>query len=229
MLNKQLKISTLFLLLPCFIFAQGLNIDLATEVGFAPKNLSTSITGALGSPYIEEDFQSVKILSVGEKVYSGRYNAYLSEMEIIPGFGQNAIALDIANNDYEVYFINENKTYKSFTYTSDRGITKRGFLVVISDQDGIQLLKEERIKYYAKERASSSYDQDKPAKFRREDDNYYVKLKNNSIAYLPAKTRDVSKAFPNHAKEISTFIKKNKIKTKNEEDIIKLANFIGTL
>ncbi|MGF1556090.1 hypothetical protein [Paucihalobacter sp.] len=219
----------IFSVLPHFIFSQGINVDLASEVGFAPKNVSRAISGAMGSPYIEESYQSVKIKNFEDKIYSGRYNAFISEMEILLGAGQTPIALDIANNDYEVIFLNENKIYKSFAYTTDRGVSKKGFLVIVSDENNVQLLKEERIKYYDKIPATSSYDQDKPAKFRREDDTYYIKLKDDSILYLPSRTKDIPSVFPNNEKEISTFIKKNKIKTKNEEDIIKLVNFIGSL
>jgi hypothetical protein len=212
------------------ISQQGItHLDFATEAGFAPKNLSNVIEDAVGSPYIEEEFLPVKIKSVGDKIYSGRYNAYLNEMEIIPGAGQSPIALDFSNNDYEVHFLNLNKTYKTFNFESSRGVTKRGFLVIVSEQNDVMLLKEEIVKYYEKQAASSSYDQDKPAKFRREDDNYYIKLKSGRVVYLPSKDKDIAKAFPEHSKEIMAFVKKNKLKTKKEEDLIKVANYIGSL
>lgn len=230
MLTSQLKsIIYLIILVPILTFSQAVNIDLASEVGFAPKNVSSIIKGAIGTPYINEKYESVRIKNFEDKIYSGRYNAYISEMEILLGNNQNPIALDIANNDYEVFFLNENKTYKSFTYNTDRGIQKRGFLVIISDENDVQLLKEERIKYYDKIPASSSYDQDKPAKFRREDDTYYIKLKNNKIVYFPTKTKDLVSVFPEHDKTITSFIKKEKLKLKKEEDAIKVANFIGSL
>lgn len=229
MFKTTFKIAILIVyIIPFFNFSQGINVDLATEIGFIPKSVSSSNTKAVGSPYVEENYQSVRIKNYESKIYSGRYNAYLSEMEILLGEGREPIALDIANNDYEVIFINENKTYKSCTYITERGVTKRGFLVVVSNENGNELLKEENIKYYDKVPATSSYDKDKPAKFKREDDIYYINVKNN-IFYLPSKTKDISKLFPDSSKEIEDFIKKNKIKTKREEDLIKLANFIGTL
>jgi hypothetical protein len=183
----------------------------------------------MGSPYINEDYQQVRINGADNKIYSGRYNAYINEMEILVAAGRDPIALDISNNEYEVFFINENKLYKTFNYESNRGITKRGFLVVMSEENDVVVLKEEIVKYYDKVAASSSYDQDKPAKFRKEDDNYYIKLKSGRVVYLPSKDKDIAKAFPEHSKEIMTFVKKNKLKTKKEEDLIKVANFIGSL
>lgn len=204
-------------------------LDFASEVGFSPKNISRAMPNVIGSPYVSEDYQQVKINSVENKIYSGRYNAYINEMEILVAAGRDPIALDISNNDYEVLFLNNNKLYKTFNFESNRGITKRGFLVVISEENDIMLLKEEIIKFYDKVAASSSYDQDKPAKFRREDDNYYIKLKSGRIVYLPSKDKDIAKAFPEYSKEIMAFVKKNKLKTKKEEDLIKVANYIGSL
>ena len=227
MINRfALKFLILFLI-PFTGLTQQL--DFASEVGFSPKNISRAMPNVMGSPYVNEDYQQVKINGVENKIYSGRYNAYINEMEILVAAGRDPIALDISNNDYEVFFINENKLYKTFNFENNRGVTKRGFLVVMSEENDVMLLKEEIIKYYDKVAASSSYDQDKPAKFRREDDNYYIKLKSGRVVNLPTKDKDIAKAFPEHSKEIMAFVKKNKLKTKKEEDLIKVANYIGSL
>lgn len=227
-MTKQIAIKIfVFLLIP--FLGQAQQLDFATEVGFSPKNISSAMPNVMGSPYVNEDYQQVRINGTDNKIYSGRYNAYINEMEILVAAGQNPIALDISNKDYEVFFLNENKLYKTVNFESDRGITKRGFLVVVSEENDITVYKEEIVKYYDKVQASSSYDQDKPAKFRREDDNYYVKLKSGRVVYLPSKDKDIAKAFPENSKEIMSYVKKNKLKTKNEEDLIKVAGYIGTL
>lgn len=225
--NKWLSI--MVFMIPIFMFSQSIEVDMGTRYGFAYKDISNSMGEVSGSPYIKENFQSVKIKNQGEKIYNGRYNAYLNEMEILLDTNKNPIALDIENNDYEVHFINENKTYKTYTYSTEKGIQKRGFLVVVSELNNTFLLREEIIKYYDKILATSSYDQDKPAKFRREADNYYIALSDGEIVHLPNRSKDLAQSFPNKSKEISTFIKKNNIKTKREEDLIKLASYIGTL
>ena len=227
-MTKQL-VFKIFIILLLPIFGNAQQLDFASEVGFSPKNISRAMPNVMGTPYINEDYQQVRINGTDNKIYSGRYNAYINEMEILVAAGRDPIALDISNNDYEVFFLQENKLYKTFNFESDRGITKRGFLVVISEENDIMVLKEETIKYYDKVAASSSYDQDKPAKFRREDDNYYIKLRSGRVVYLPSKDKDIAKAFPEHSKEIMAFVKKNKLKTKREEDLIKVANFIGSL
>lgn len=229
----MLKASTITLLLSIILFysanAQTVKLDFTTETGFSPKNITKTYENVMGTPYVDDEYQSVKISSHENKIYSGRFNAYVNEMEVLVGANPRPIALDISNNDYEVLFIVDNKLYKSFDYTTSNGIDKRGFLVVLQEENGIQVLKEEIVKYYDMVKASSSYDQDKPPKFRREDDNYYIALNSGKIVPLPTRSRDIIKAFPRKSKEISNFIKKNKIKTKREEDLIKLGSYIGTL
>lgn len=184
---------------------------------------------ALGSAYIPEEYSPARIINFDNKVYSARYNALNKQMEVLTDQNTTPIALDIVNNNYEIFFVSLQKTYQSFTYKNEKGVTKRGFLVVLTNENGVSLLKEESITYVPMTPAVSSYDKDRPAKFKREDDTYYLKLKDDSIIYLPSKAKDIPDLFSSYSKEISTFIKRNKIKTKNEEDIIKLANFIGTL
>lgn len=184
---------------------------------------------ALGSAYIPEEYSPARIINFDNKIYSARYNALNKQMEVLTDQNATPIALDIVNNNYEIFFISLQKTYRSFTYNNEKGITKRGFLVVLSDENGVSLLKEENITYIPMTPAVSSYDKDRPAKFKREDDIYYLKLKDDSIVHISSKTKEIPESFPNYSKEISNFLKKNKVKTKNEEDIIKLANFIGTL
>lgn len=227
-MRKPFQIFIFLFCLP-FLGNSQVTLDLMAEGGVIPKKASTILKNAIGSPYINENYQWVKIINFPDKSFEGRFNAYNNEMEIKISANQEPIALDIANNDYEVHFINENKIYKTFDYKLNRGITKRGFLIVVFSEDNVSLLKEEVIKFYDIIPASTSYDQDKPAKFRREDDNYYLKLKSGRIVYLPLKDKEIAKAFPEHSKEIMAFVKKNKLKTKKEEDLIKVANFIGSL
>lgn len=208
-------------------FSQNVNVDIASERGLMSKTLSPKIS-AQGSPYIDENYQPVKIPSFDNKVYMGRYNAYNGEMEI--KVKQDVvIALDINSAEYEVVFLNQGKTYKTFNYTTERGITMKGFLVVVNEGENATLLKAERIKYYDKVPAASSYQQDKPAKFRKESDVFYIKTKTDIVQHLPTKKKDLLKAYPKHSKAIKAYLKENKIKLSREEDLIKVVEYLGSI
>ncbi|MBT8323721.1 MAG: hypothetical protein HKN99_04200 [Winogradskyella sp.] len=206
-------------------FTQTVYVDVATERGLMSKSVSAKVN-ASGSPYIEEDFKPVRIKGYDNQIYSGRYNGYNGEMEINLG-GDKLIALD-TNAEVEVIFTTTNKVYKTFSYETDRGYTKRGFLAVVDEGENYSLLKEEIIKYYEGEKATSSYERDKPAKFRREDDKYYLSA-NGETKFLPQREKDLLKAFPKNSKAIKGYIKSNKLKTKKEEDLTKVAAYIATL
>jgi hypothetical protein len=206
------------------ITAQNVNIDIVTESNLMSKSLSERVS-AQGSPYINETFLPLKIKGYANQVYTGRYNAYNGEMEV--NLGSKIIALDV-KNDMEVLFTQTNKIYKTYYYQTDSGISKRGFLLVIKENDSFSLLKREYVKYYEKVKAASSYQKDKPAKFKRESDTYFIK-KGNSVSYMPTKKKDLLSTFPKHAKAIKAYLKENKLSPNKEEHLIQIAQYIATL
>lgn len=223
--KKLLVLTLIILVLGIEINAQNINVDIATERNLMSKNTSAKIE-ADGSPYINEDFKIIKIKQYEGQTFIGRYNAYNDEMEVKLG-DEKIVALD-NSSDYTVTFTNSAKKYKTFSYTSENGNFKQGFLVVVRDKDSVSLLKREQIKFYDKEKAASSYQKDKPATFRREDDTYYLKM-GGKIIFLPQKKKSFLAALPEHSDKLKSFIKKNKINLKKEEDLIQITEYIGTL
>ncbi|MFP4844155.1 hypothetical protein [Winogradskyella sp. PE311] len=207
------------------IFAQNVNVDIASERGLMSKSASKKII-ADGSPYISEAFSTIKIAQFKDQVFTGRYNAYNDEMEVRLPDGK-IVALD-NKADYSVTFTGENKTYKTASYITDNGTAKNGFLVVINSSDKYAVLKREYIKYYDKVPAVSSYQQDKAASFKREDDSYYAEI-NGKITPISQKKKTFLKAFPEQAGDLKTFIKKNKINLKKEADLMKTIKYLSTL
>lgn len=201
------------------------NVDVTSELIQASRNLSKSNTVlAEGSPYINAVYSPVKIASYGNMIFSARYNANNGDMEVIVKNGAKPIALDIKAGDYEVTFMNTKKTYKSYTYKN-----KADFYVnLLSNADKISLLKKENIAYVPKKISTSSYVKDKPARFKRVDDTFFIiKPGKESLTPLPKKKKEIAKLFSNRKNEVLAFIKENSIKTSNEEDVIKLINFLN--
>lgn len=224
----KFKIKGLTSILTLLVFTVTINaqtVDIATERGLMSKNVSKKIN-ADGSPYVDEEFTSIKIDQYSDKIYTGRYNAYNDEMEVKVEGGK-IVALD-NKSELTVRFTSKNKVYKTYNYTTDNGVSKRGFLVVVEESDKYALLKREYIKYYQGEEATSSYQQDKPATFRREDDTYFLKM-DDKMMYIPLKKKSFLKAFPEHSSELKSYIKENKIKLKDEEDLAKIIKYISEL
>lgn len=220
---SKIVLSNVFCSICSLITAQ--TIDMATEANIMSRNVSSTIR-AEGSPYIDENYSSIRISQFNDKIYNARFNAFNNEMEIMTS-EDKVIALD-NNGDFEVIFNSKNKTYKTTNYTTQNGISKRGFLLVLDKTESYTLFKEEKIEFYEKVRAASSYQTDKPPRFQRVDDIYYLKL-NDTVTFLPQKKRDFLKVFTKHEKKLKSYMKKNNVNPKNEDELLTLVKYLATL
>jgi uncharacterized protein with FMN-binding domain len=206
--------------------AQNINIDIATESFLSSRNASSRIT-ADGSPYIDDNFSGVRISKYKNKVYNARYNAFNGELEVKIE-NDRIIALDF-NDNVEVTFTLTDKKYRAVDYVKENSTSKKGFLVVLSESQNLTLFKEERIKFFEKVEAASSYQQDKAAKFQREDDLYYIKASDNMIKFLPKRKKDFLRVFPKQSKKLKSYLKENKLNPKNEDELITIIKYLSTI
>ncbi|MFK7834051.1 MAG: hypothetical protein AB8B52_12310 [Winogradskyella sp.] len=205
-------------------YSQINNPNFYSENVFVTKNVSAKLE-ALGSPYIDENFKNIKIEGFDKVQYIGRYNAYNDEMEV--KVKDKIIALDIST-DYKVEFISDNKIYKTIDYITENDEEKRGFLVVIAEFETYSLLKQERINYYEGQEAISSYHKDKPAKFNRIGDSYYVQFEDKTI-YLPQKKKEFLEIFKEKSSLLKSFIKEKKLNTKTEDNLKKIFEYLNEI
>jgi len=185
-----------------------------------------SLPTAEGSPFIQNDFEPVKVNKFEGKIFNAKYNAFNGEMQVQTA--DKLIALDVSD-DYKITFMQKGKVYETVTYTNKEGDKTRGFLVKLSGDDNFNLYKKETIIFREKVAARTSYDKEKPAKFMRDKDEYYISVQNEPVSYLPLRKKDLLKEYSSHEKDVKSFIKKNKISMSKEEDLKKLAKYLGTL
>lgn len=207
-------------------YGQGLtSIDVASERlymdGIASKEIS-----ALGSAYINETFMPSVIRRYKNQMFLSRYNAYNGELQVDLGNGK-IIALDV-NKDYELMFTSTNKIYRAVSYITEDGTSKRDFLVLVNETDDVAIFKKESIRYVDAVPAATSYQVDKPAKFERNDDEYYIQM-DGSITHLPTKKKDFLKKFPKQSKELKDYLKDSKLDPRDETELIQIVNHISTL
>lgn len=222
-----MNILRLFFISCCLLFTTNVRsqtVDLATETGLMSKNLSNKIE-ADGSPYIQESFERATVSGFPNQAYRGRYNAYTGEMEIELSKDE-IIALDVKGG-YEVTFVQSNTIYKGYSYENSRGQSRNRYLVVLQKTEEYALLKDEIIKYYDLVKATSSYQNDKPPKFKREEDQYYLDVK-GKLWPISNNKKELQKTFPSIDKKLKTFIKDEKISLKNEGDLKKLSAFLAS-
>jgi hypothetical protein len=94
------------------------------------SSINNNNTDIEGSPYINETYQLAKISSLGENLLEVRYNGYNDQFEI-KGDQDKTYLLNKHQNDLTIYFLNSDKTYKTFNYVDQQnGIPSTSYFVV---------------------------------------------------------------------------------------------------
>lgn len=222
--------SLLLVLTTSFSFSQDL---VQTQTLVSSGNMSYTFDRSdktiQGTPYIIDDFSPARVSADKEKIYNLRYNAVTDQMEVETE--KNTIQAINKNIDgVTITFLKDDKVYESINYINKEGVAERGYFIHLNSADSkINLLIKESKKFIERQPAKSSYQDTKPAKFKRVDDVYYVIIKNKTAQILPTKKKELLSLFPEKSNDISSFIKSNKIKISKRGDLLKLISYINTL
>jgi len=182
-----------------------------------------------GTPYINEDFSPARVSAQNTKILNVRYNAVTDEIEVETD--KNSIqAVNKHIKNIAVTFLKDNKSYQAINYINKEGNDTRGYFICLTNSNSpIRLLLKESKKFIKRKPAKTGYQTDKPAQFKRLDDEYYIVINEENAQKIPKKVKNLSKQFPNNTNEINNYIKSNKIKISKKVDLIKLTNFLNTL
>ncbi len=173
-----------------------------------------------GTPYANEEF-ILATISTTNKSFPVRYNVFEDQMEVKRE--NSVLLLDKKQTDYVIHLVN--KTYRSYKIENDYQ-----FFAIASTNKHLDLLKKETKKFNEAKKAINSYSEDQPARFEEIKESYYIYTLSNGITQkLPQKEKDFLALFPKNKDKIKTYLKKNKLKLKKEEDLIKLLKYIDTL
>lgn len=208
------------------VIQDGINSNLQGLISTINNNNNSDIEG---SPYINESYQLAKISSIEENNLSVRYNGFNDQFEI-KGDNDKVYLLNKSLTDLTIQFLNSNKIYKTYNYVDDKtGNLSKGYFVVLNQESEIILLKKESINYIEGKESVTSYERDKPSKFRRNSDKYFFLMKENDLKMFPNNKKGIANLFPTYSKNILNYIKSNQIKTSEDEGLIQLVVYINTL
>ncbi len=206
--------------------------DVRSAVDFF--HISKSIRGELkptlteedieGSPYLNDEFITGAIYTTSNTKYVDvplRYNIYNDEVEFDTGNGVQAIAAPetvdkIEFGDYTMVYVPYSITKK----------VMRGFFIVKEQGKASLLIKPEVTFVQATEPAP--YKHAEPAKFDRRENEYYIWVQKNEAKLISSKN-DMVDVFPDNHDKLEAFIKKNKIKHRQPEDLRKLVQYYNSL
>jgi len=218
------RLSIVFTLFIACTYAQ--NIELPTDY------ISNTTTGGLnsgipsnvqGSPYANEEFVIGKVFVNDDKPYNGilRYNAYSDGIEMKTENG----VITLLKRSYLKARIG-GKFYLIESYMVNGAIRKTYFVEL--SQGKARLLLKQGKKFVEARSASSSYTKDQPAKFEDER-TYYIITEGNPGIEVRLKNKEILQALPDHKKELQAFVKSNKLKMKNEGDVIQVLTYYNSL
>jgi len=178
-----------------------------------------------GTPYLSSEFVTGSIYTKTKQKYIDiplRYNAYNDEMEFksadgkIQALGTPDIIEAVEYDDNIMVYI---------PYTNNKKI-KNGFFKVLVGGEVSLFSKPEIIFKQAGE--PNAYDNAKPAEFVRRPDTYYIKVGTEQAKKVGSK-KDLLEILPEYKKEVSTFIKKNKVKPSEADKLIELIKYYNSL
>ncbi len=178
-----------------------------------------------GSPYLNRSFEEASIFTTSKVQFKAvplRYNIYTDMVEFetpektVAALAAPEIVEKIEFKDYTLEYI----PYMSLSKM------KRGFF---------QILESGKIRLYLKPviqfeppQEPGAYAEAKPAEFNRKTDDFYIRV-GLEAAELVGNKKELVLLFPDHQKEIESFIKTNKTKSKKAEDLIELVKYYNSL
>lgn len=185
-----------------------------------PANREKSYADVAGSPYAQQDFVTGSVVLENGDTYEAvplRYNAYEDQIEFKH---PNGVVLNLNNpNKLKLIAIGQQQyTYFEKAETPPDGLT--GYFELLENGE-IQLLKRQNI-ILEKAAPAKAYQDPKPAHFKERPTDYYIHYQNQLFKVNSKK--QFFTTFPSLEKELKPFIKKQKLKFRQEEDLRRIIN-----
>tara|TARA_Y100001970_G_scaffold225130_1_gene277872 strand:- start:14833 stop:15519 length:687 start_codon:yes stop_codon:yes gene_type:complete len=222
---------------PTLLLSQGQTDLTDSRVQDAYTDLVNSVTRAIvktdikGSPYFNEKFIDSKIKYFDknlEEVFYLRYNAFSDEIEMGKNKFQNESVEIVQKNENIVCYI-EDDIFLLKSYKNEIGNQKKGYLNMIFDGQKSKIYRSKRKIFMEATQARTSLERAFPARYIDEK-SYYISSKNSSeINYLKVSKKSLLKLIDSKEKKVKKFMSENKIKLKNEGDLIKVFQFYESL
>ncbi|WP_141876778.1 hypothetical protein [Gramella sp. Hel_I_59] len=222
----MIRFKPLFLiafLFSVFTSVNSQNLDLPTAYIRNSNSGKNKIPANVkGSPFINENFTSSQLIVNNKKIKAQlRYDAYTDAFEVKQSNGSVYLS---KNPQISINYLNNN--YYLIEYYNDSGILKMGYLQSMVENEDIKVYKRDVKIFEEGEEAINSYAVDKPAKFE-EEVRYYLALNSDNPKEIRLKRRDIIRFFDN--KKVKNFIKDEKLKFKDENDLIELADYYNKM
>jgi hypothetical protein len=187
----------------------------------------------VGSIYIDEEFKPCQVLYkdevIGEFLY--RHNAFNDEIEVRSmDLSDNKISSLLIIRNVWVKDIASNKKFGVMTFLNDEDTLRNGYLYPVSDEGQYQLYYKNQVKFTEGSIPANSFNRPTPNRFSHFK-RYFLKIDGKDVAFQLNKNKSsLLKHFPKENRDqAKAFMKKNKISMKDEQDLVKLIDYMNQL
>jgi hypothetical protein len=204
--------------------------DFASRMRFSNNNAgignaSASNSSVEGSEYLDNNFVKGDLITQNSELFSGipmRYNAYYENFEVkLPD--SMIYSLSDPGLIFQVRFQKETMIYTR--YVSPLG-EREGFLFVL--YEGKCALYRRNYKVFKERIPSNGILNEVPAKLVDKPKEFYIRTKEGPPAVIPSK-KELLFFLGDHSDEMEKYIKKEKTKLNNGEDLIRLLTYYDSL
>ena len=223
--------SLLFVLFISITFSnaqQGINSLSSGGYDYAFLDLKNDDDSQIkGSKYLTENFNRAGISDFEDKVFAVRYDVFNDQMEFQGGNNQIYI-MSKDDRARKITFLDTNNTYSIYDYISDENLTRSGYFVCLNLDSKYKILKKNKIVFIEEKASATGYDAPHPATYKKTKDRHYISISNEPAILVDTNKKRFSSIFIGQEKEVLGFIKKNKIKLSNDNDLLSLVEFMNT-
>jgi hypothetical protein len=203
--------------------AQNVNNEIDKEGYFLSSKTVPVFKGyknTKGSIYNNKEFQRGSVFLDGKLIASNvglRYNAQNEEMEYKKQLSSQATVVNVIqkNVNIEVQILSDRYVY----CVSPSEKLRDGYFIVLEENDRLILYK----------KLSKEFVGGKKSDTFKEREALYIKIQGEKLQEVPGSKGKIKKLFSANQDEMSTFIKKNKINLRNDEDLLKFLKYYSTL
>lgn len=229
---KKFKLSFILFLgvFPIVLCAQSIQAQQGRDAFWKKSNINVmysqlTYSEIAGTPFLSSSFQMGKIFTNQKKLlgtYPLRYNVYTENFEFR---NLDNKILEINNPGMVGKILLNDTTFIYSAYLNDKQL-KHGFFQVLNSGKTLGLIRYS-VKFLQPTQAGA-YQEPEPARFSPIEKDIYVRF-DHKPAIIIHKNSEFLKALPDNRAQVAKFMKKHRIHTAREKDLIKVLNYYNSL
>ncbi len=182
-----------------------------------PNKKMSELEKYAGSVYLNKDYQKADVIDEKSKSYDARlkYNIYTDALELKEE-GQLREVIKTSTTYARI----DNDYYYYCNFKNTRGVKKNGYYILVELNDNYRVYKKYSLKITDPQELDPMTGSAVTGKIKRIT-TYYLESE-NKIRELPMSKKGILSALSDKQAELKEYIKKEKIKLKKEEDLIRL-------